>query len=178
MSIFRLANLTKLLSINNKNVHHLRKSSTFINYDGTSNSKFRSDFTKTNRNQMQSIGSFRQSNPDRLRFLSSKPLFRQHSDLNLVSYRHQQIGNFHSSSKLLNNSDNNNNNDDNNNNINDTDTDLPPLGSPPLMPTMNALAPIQIPENFPKIPLLAISRNPLFPRFIKMVEVSLIIQKC
>ena len=39
------------------------------------------------------------------------------------------------------------------------------------LPSLVALAPIQIPENFPKVPLVAISRNPLFPNFIKMLEV-------
>ena len=44
--------------------------------------------------------------------------------------------------------------------------------SPLVMSPMNALAPIQVPDVFPKVPLVAVSRNPLFPRFIKMVEVS------
>jgi hypothetical protein len=39
-------------------------------------------------------------------------------------------------------------------------------------PITNALAPIQVPDVFPKVPLIAISRNPLFPRFIKMIEVK------
>ena len=39
-------------------------------------------------------------------------------------------------------------------------------------PITNALAPIQVPDVFPKVPLIAIARNPLFPRFIKMIEVK------
>ncbi len=39
------------------------------------------------------------------------------------------------------------------------------------IPPLLALAPIQIPDNFPKVPLVAIPRNPLFPNFIKMLEV-------
>ena len=42
---------------------------------------------------------------------------------------------------------------------------------------MNALAPLQVPELFPNVPLVAVSRNPLFPRFIKMVEVKLSLSK-
>lgn len=40
------------------------------------------------------------------------------------------------------------------------------------MPPMNALAPIQLPDFFPQVPCIAISRNPLFPRFIKMIEIT------
>jgi hypothetical protein len=40
---------------------------------------------------------------------------------------------------------------------------------PQITTNMSALAPIQVPEYFPKVPLIAVSRNPLFPRFIKMV---------
>jgi hypothetical protein len=61
---------------------------------------------------------------------------------------------------------NNNNNDD------PSDSDLPPMGSPPPVPTMNALAPIQIPDFYPKVPIVAVSRNPLFPRFVKMLEIT------
>ena len=39
-------------------------------------------------------------------------------------------------------------------------------------PNLGALAPITIPDVLPEIPVLAVSRNPLFPRFVKMVEVS------
>lgn len=43
---------------------------------------------------------------------------------------------------------------------------------PLVMPSMTQLAPIQVPDYFPKVPLIAVSRNPLFPRFIKMIEVA------
>jgi len=33
-------------------------------------------------------------------------------------------------------------------------------------------ATVVVPENWPKVPILAVSRNPVFPRFIKLVEVS------
>ena len=38
--------------------------------------------------------------------------------------------------------------------------------SPLVMAPMNALAPLQVPENFPNVPLVAVSRNPLFPRWV------------
>ena len=34
-----------------------------------------------------------------------------------------------------------------------------------------AVAPVSIPERFPEVPVLPISRNPIFPRFVKMLEV-------
>jgi Lon-like ATP-dependent protease len=59
----------------------------------------------------------------------------------------------------------------NNNNTNSGDIEAQPL----IIPSMNALAPIQVPDFFPKVPLIAVSRNPLFPRFIKMIEVNFFI---
>ncbi len=41
-----------------------------------------------------------------------------------------------------------------------------------VIPSMNVLAPIQIPDFLAKVPCVAIARNPLFPRFIKMIEVT------
>uniref|UniRef100_A0A1X7TQM7 Lon N-terminal domain-containing protein n=1 Tax=Amphimedon queenslandica TaxID=400682 RepID=A0A1X7TQM7_AMPQE len=47
-----------------------------------------------------------------------------------------------------------------------------------------AIATISIPDTLPEVPLLVLNRNPMFPRFVKMVEVtdkslmSLIKQKC
>lgn len=35
-----------------------------------------------------------------------------------------------------------------------------------------ALAAVTVPEEWPKVPVIAITRNPVFPRFIKIVEVS------
>ncbi len=37
---------------------------------------------------------------------------------------------------------------------------------------MHAIAPVTIPNNFPEVPILAIARNPIFPRFVKILEVS------
>ena len=37
--------------------------------------------------------------------------------------------------------------------------------------TTTALAPLTIPDYFPEVPLIAVRRNPVFPRFIKMIEV-------
>ena len=36
-----------------------------------------------------------------------------------------------------------------------------------------AIATISIPDTLPEVPLLVLNRNPMFPRFVKMVEVSL-----
>ncbi|RNA10263.1 lon protease mitochondrial isoform X2 [Brachionus plicatilis] len=40
------------------------------------------------------------------------------------------------------------------------------------IPSLVALAPLQVPEFLPKVPLVAVARNPLFPNFIKMLEIS------
>uniref|UniRef100_A0A8C4YI74 Lon protease homolog, mitochondrial n=1 Tax=Gopherus evgoodei TaxID=1825980 RepID=A0A8C4YI74_9SAUR len=37
---------------------------------------------------------------------------------------------------------------------------------------MTALTPLLIPERFPNVPLIAVTRNPVFPRFIKILEVK------
>ncbi|KPP66212.1 lon protease, mitochondrial-like, partial [Scleropages formosus] len=37
---------------------------------------------------------------------------------------------------------------------------------------MSALTPLVVPEVFPHVPLIAVSRNPVFPRFIKIIEVK------
>ncbi|KAL4608015.1 lon protease, mitochondrial-like [Arapaima gigas] len=39
-------------------------------------------------------------------------------------------------------------------------------------PQMSALTPLVVPEVFPHVPLIAVSRNPVFPRFIKIIEVK------
>lgn len=36
----------------------------------------------------------------------------------------------------------------------------------------SALAPVMVPEVFPRVPLLCVHRNPVFPRFVKMLEIS------
>lgn len=38
-------------------------------------------------------------------------------------------------------------------------------------PVITALTPMTIPDVFPHLPLIAITRNPVFPRFIKIIEV-------
>lgn len=40
-------------------------------------------------------------------------------------------------------------------------------------PQMTALTPMMVPEVFPNLPLIAVSRNPVFPRFIKIIEVKM-----
>uniref|UniRef100_A0A7N8WKL9 Lon protease homolog, mitochondrial n=1 Tax=Mastacembelus armatus TaxID=205130 RepID=A0A7N8WKL9_9TELE len=37
---------------------------------------------------------------------------------------------------------------------------------------ITALTPMMVPEVFPNVPLIAVSRNPVFPRFIKIIEVK------
>ena len=36
----------------------------------------------------------------------------------------------------------------------------------------SALSPINIPEFFPNVPVIAINRNPVFPKFVKLIEVT------
>jgi Lon-like ATP-dependent protease len=43
--------------------------------------------------------------------------------------------------------------------------------SAPMNPLYGALSTMNVPEVFPKVPVIAVSRNPVFPRFIKMLEV-------
>ncbi|KAM9849328.1 lon protease homolog, mitochondrial [Aulostomus maculatus] len=45
-------------------------------------------------------------------------------------------------------------------------------GAPYSGPQMTALTPMTVPEVFPNVPLIAVSRNPVFPRFIKIIEVK------
>lgn len=46
-------------------------------------------------------------------------------------------------------------------------------GAPYNAPQMTALTPMMVPEVFPNVPLIAVSRNPVFPRFIKIIEVRM-----
>ena len=41
-----------------------------------------------------------------------------------------------------------------------------------------AVAPLSIPDRFPEVPVLPISRNPIFPRFVKMLEVCVCVCAC
>lgn len=45
-------------------------------------------------------------------------------------------------------------------------------GSAP--PHITALTPMMVPEVFPNVPLIAVTRNPVFPRFIKIIEVVML----
>ena len=38
-------------------------------------------------------------------------------------------------------------------------------------PSQGALAQVMVPDVFPEVPLLPVHRNPVFPRFVKMMEV-------
>ena len=38
-------------------------------------------------------------------------------------------------------------------------------------PAAGALAQVIVPDVFPEVPLLPVHRNPVFPRFVKMMEV-------
>ena len=44
-------------------------------------------------------------------------------------------------------------------------------GTPP-DPSQGALAQVVVPDVFPEVPLLPVHRNPVFPRFVKMLEVT------
>lgn len=37
---------------------------------------------------------------------------------------------------------------------------------------LTALSPMTVPEVWPRVPVIAVRRNPLFPRFVKMIEAS------
>ena len=43
--------------------------------------------------------------------------------------------------------------------------------TPPSM-AQGALAQIGVPEHFPEVPVLPVLRNPVFPKFVKLVEVG------
>ena len=46
--------------------------------------------------------------------------------------------------------------------------------STPLPPTGMALTKMTVPDEWPQVPIIAIKRNPVFPRFIKLIEVRII----
>lgn len=97
-------------------------------------------------------------------------LFLTNYDKNLTqSYPRQHVNKFHSTSKLNDDSGSNNNdgNDIKNNLDNSNETSVPIA-----IPNMSALAPLKVPDFLPKIPIVAIARNPLFPKFVKMIEVN------
>ena len=45
-------------------------------------------------------------------------------------------------------------------------------------PSLGALAQVVVPDVFPEVPLLPVHRNPVFPRFIKMMEVHMKMLSC
>jgi hypothetical protein len=106
------------------------------------------------------------------RSIASLNLSGQHqilpNSLNSTAYFNQK-NQFHTTIRCFENK--NDPPDDSADNPNDPSSTSPPPIPPPL-PTMNALAPIQIPDVFPKVPLVAVARNPLFPRFVKMLEIT------
>merc|ERR1719427_1067170 len=68
-------------------------------------------------------------------------------------------------------------NDGGNNNNDDPDDvakseDSPPVITSAGVPNAGALSSITVPENFPNVPIIAVNRNPVFPRFIKMIEIK------
>ena len=146
MSLIRLTSLNKL--INNVGLRLLNHPNCL--------KLSRNDFLFTNCRTMTQNGS---SLVGQARFLSAKSLLNNQNNMSIKIRQNRQM---HTSSTIY-NSPNNNNNDDNINN----DSDFPPNEST----KMNALTTAHVPEDFPKIPMVAVSRNPLFPRFIKMIEV-------
>ncbi|XP_047127489.1 lon protease homolog, mitochondrial isoform X1 [Hydra vulgaris] len=46
------------------------------------------------------------------------------------------------------------------------------LNDPNDVPPFGALAQIAVPENYPTVPILPLYRNPVFPKFVKLVEVT------
>ena len=59
--------------------------------------------------------------------------------------------------------------DDGSGSEDDAHPGAPGQQEPPFQTT--ALAPMTVPEVFPNVPIIAVRRNPVFPRFIKMIEV-------
>lgn len=54
----------------------------------------------------------------------------------------------------------------------DSDAPEPALQTYPTSQQMGALTTMTVPEIWPTVPLIAVSRNPVFPKFIKIIEVS------
>ena len=92
----------------------------------------------------------------------------------------QDVRQIHQTTRLLKQRDNDDDDDNGGNSAANEDghakeatNETNSSNSMPLIPSMAPLAPITaIPEFLPKVPLVAVSRNPLFPRFIRMLEVS------
>ncbi|KAG8181734.1 hypothetical protein JTE90_028273 [Oedothorax gibbosus] len=54
----------------------------------------------------------------------------------------------------------------------DSDAPEPTLQNYPTSQQMGALTTMTVPETWPTVPLIAVSRNPVFPKFIKIIEVT------
>lgn len=72
----------------------------------------------------------------------------------------------HSSSFSSSNDGKNRNNDD------DGSHDSAENTMPVVIQPGNPLMPVEVPENYPIVPLIPVSRHPLFPKFIKMLEIT------
>jgi hypothetical protein len=105
-------------------------------------------------------------------FLSNRLFLINHYNNSIQSHPRHHVRKFHSTSRLLFNDDSGNQNNDGNDaknpNIDGQNETVVPI----TIPNMSPLAPLKVPDFLPKIPIVAISRNPLFPKFIKMIEVN------
>ena len=62
---------------------------------------------------------------------------------------------------------------DNSDELSDSDLAATPnVSSPGGGFATSALSPINIPDYFPNVPVIAINRNPVFPKFVKLIEVT------
>jgi hypothetical protein len=60
----------------------------------------------------------------------------------------------------------------NQNNDDDGGNDSADSTVPVVIQAGNPLMPVEVPENYPIVPLIPVSRHPLFPKFIKMLEIT------
>jgi hypothetical protein len=162
--------------------------------------KYSSNFKSTNRICSSSISYFLNQNEakhikcSQLIKNDKKILIESNKNnflcLGSISYGFSSIRYFHNTRFMLEKDDSGKKDDDKNDNSNSSGSDggddgnhnnklndePNPLndgtGSALPLPSLVALAPIQIPDSFPKVPIVAISRNPLFPNFIKMLEIT------
>lgn len=61
-------------------------------------------------------------------------------------------------------------------NKNDTEEEEPIVDAKEETPLFSSQLPatVAVPEVWPQVPVIAINRNPVFPRFIKLIEVSVL----
>ena len=72
-----------------------------------------------------------------------------------------------SSSSFSSSNDGKNQNNDDNGGHESSDNTVPVV-----IQAGNPLMPVEVPENYPIVPLIPVSRHPLFPKFIKMLEIT------